>query len=106
MLAKGEIVAPKCRERKRKEDVEDRERREPRGAAGYCSSVNVARIHVRRNASGGEVLPDQPLCAIPVEVGGGVSDTGQVDTGWRESEREREIHRERERLRAEGKDSP
>ncbi len=69
----------------------ERERREEewRACRGEGSSSSVARIHVCRDASGGEVLPDQPLRAIPVEVGGGVSDTGQVDTGWRERERER-----------------
>ena len=30
-----------------------------------------------------QVLPDEPLCAIPVEVGSGMPYPGQVNAGWR-----------------------
>ena len=30
-----------------------------------------------------KVLPDEPLCAIPVEVGSGMPYPGQVNAGWR-----------------------
>lgn len=38
------------------------------------------RIHEGRDASGGQVLPDEPLCAVPVEAFGGVSDARKMYT--------------------------
>ena len=29
------------------------------------------------------MFPDEPFCAVPVEVGSGVPYSGQVHTGWR-----------------------
>ena len=40
------------------------------------------RIHEGRDPPGGQVLPDQPLGAIPVEPSGGMTNAGEVHTGW------------------------
>ena len=37
-------------------------------------------IHESGDSPGSEVLPDESLCPVPVEVGGGVTDTRKVDT--------------------------
>lgn len=40
----------------------------------------LSKIHERGNASGSQVFPDKPLCAVPVEAFGGVSDAWKVYT--------------------------
>ena len=37
-------------------------------------------IHESGDSPGSEVLPDKSLSSVPVEVGGGVTDTRKVDT--------------------------
>ena len=38
-------------------------------------------IHESGDSPGSKVLPDESLSSLPVEVGGGVTDTRKVDTG-------------------------
>ena len=47
----------------------------------YMQIRSVGGIHVGEDCSWSEIFPDQSLCAIPVEVRGGVPNTGEVDTG-------------------------
>ena len=41
---------------------------------------NVEWIHESGDSPGSEVLPEESLSSVPVEVGGGVTDTRKVDT--------------------------
>ena len=37
-------------------------------------------IHESGDSPGSEVFPDESLSSVPVEIGGGVTDTRKVDT--------------------------
>lgn len=38
------------------------------------------KIHKRRDAPGGQVFPDKPLCTVPVETLGGMTDSRKMNT--------------------------